>query len=246
MRRRTEPGICGRAARPPWACRALGTGLHWLAQRASPCEQGLRTHSAQLVPCPEQSHAQRDEGAAHDAVEQLGVCHQVALDQGDEQHVAGVRDQGADREGGGQHQVLSEQRLARDDKLGKQRREEQDGLGIGQRHAHALGHQLPVPAMRAWPPPSGASAGTGNWWPRAWACRWVGARPASLPSKPSLLRQRLTPSQIRYMAPATFMARNAWADMARMVPMPIIASPDTTKMPTELPSELSEIGRAHV
>src|SRR5256885_6074191 len=71
--------------------------------------------------------------------------------------------------------------------------------------------------------------------------RWVGARPASLPSKPSLLRQRLTPSQIRYMAPATFMARNAWADMARMVPMPIIASPDTTKMPTELPSELSAV-----
>ncbi|MNT50061.1 hypothetical protein D3C72_1869600 [compost metagenome] len=37
------------------------------------------------------------------------------------------------------------------------------------------------------------------------------------------------------------MARNALADVARTAPIPIIASPDTTKMPAELPSELNTV-----
>jgi len=53
----------------------------------------------------------------------------------------------------------------------------------------------------------------------------------------------LIPSQIRYIAPATFISRNAFDDTLRIVPIPIIASPETMKIPTELPSELQAVRR---
>eukprot|EP01031_Cornospumella_fuschlensis_P049845 gene49845-61018_t len=94
---------------------------------------------------PQQAQPQQHEQATRDAVEQADVARlgQEAAQAAEQADVEGVRGQRERREGGRQQQGLRDDGLTRRQELREQRREEQDGLGVGDGHPQALQEEPP-------------------------------------------------------------------------------------------------------